>query len=210
MTAAVMARMTRRRAAVPRVSWRVGRFMGLVLVMLAVTLAGLYQVHQRYELIRLGYQLDEDRFEHRRLLETHKRLRLSLATWKDPTTVRALATDQLGMHRAEAYDEFVVPGASSSIRRPLVPPPPPRPDPAEYELEGEDEALAAPPPGLPPGEAAELLADEEPLQSPLDGDPGPVEGDSPPAPRDALDDPALLLAPASRPALSPLAQEVLP
>lgn len=101
-----------RRAQPLRIGWKLGRFIALVLVMVGVTVAGIYQVHARYELVRLGYALDSDRFEHRRLLETQKRLRLSLATYKDPEAVRVLAEQRLGMRVAEQQDEFQVPDDS--------------------------------------------------------------------------------------------------
>ena len=93
----------------PRIGWRLGRFIALVLVMVGVTAAGVYQVHARYELVELGYALDSERFEHRRLLEAHKRLKLSLATYKDPEAVRTLAEERLGMHVADQQHELQVP-----------------------------------------------------------------------------------------------------
>jgi cell division protein FtsL len=102
-------RHTRRRGARLRIGWKLGRFIGLVLVMVGVAAAGIYQVHARYELVRLGYALDNERFEHRRLLETHKRLRLSLASYQDPEAVRVMAEERLGMRVAGQEDELVVP-----------------------------------------------------------------------------------------------------
>ena len=93
----------------PRLSWRVGRFVGFIVLMMVVVGTGLYQVHERHKLIQLGYVLDDDRFEQRRLLETNKRLKLALSAHKDPNAVRTIATDRLGMRAATQTDEFRVP-----------------------------------------------------------------------------------------------------
>lgn len=198
MTASMMSALKRRRRRAVRVGWRVGRFAALALVMLAVTATGLYQVHQRYELVRLGYQLDEDRFEHRRLLETNKRLRLSLATWKDPTTVRAMAEDQLGMRQAEAYDEFVVPGAGPADRRPLVAPPVRRAVITDDEEAAAEDAAAD-------GAAADPTADPT-VRVPLDVAPPGAAPLAAPAPLPE----ALPARPVDPDKASPLALEVLP
>ncbi|MGM0576595.1 MAG: hypothetical protein ACQEXJ_12770 [Myxococcota bacterium] len=99
--------MSRRR--VPRLGWRGGRFLAAVFVMAALTAAGIYQVHQRYQVVRLGYALDDARFDHQRLLEQRKRLRLALSTYKDPVAVRELAREHLDMKEAEPRDELIVP-----------------------------------------------------------------------------------------------------
>ncbi len=97
-----------------RVPRGLGRFLGLVLVTLVATAAGVWQVHARYETVRLGYAIDESRFEARRLLERTKRLELSLATWKDPERVRRLASDRLGMRVAAPSDELVIPSGETA------------------------------------------------------------------------------------------------
>ncbi len=93
----------------PVLSWRVGRFISFVALMIVVVGTGLYQVHERHKLVQLGYVLDDDRFEQRRLLETNKRLKLALSAHKDPNAVRTIATDRLGMRAATQTDEFRVP-----------------------------------------------------------------------------------------------------
>ena len=98
-----------RRSSAPKLSWRVGRFIGFIVLMMLVVGAGLYQVHERHKLVQLGYVLDEDRFKQRRLLETNKRLKLALSAHKDPNAVRTIATDRLGMRAATQTDEFRVP-----------------------------------------------------------------------------------------------------
>ena len=90
-------------------SWRVGRFVGFVALMMMVVATGLYQVHERHQLVQLGYILDSDRFHQHRLLETNKRLRLALSAHKDPNAVRTIATERLGMRTATQIDEFRVP-----------------------------------------------------------------------------------------------------
>ncbi len=104
-----MSSTSQRRATTPQLSWRVGRFIGFVALMSLVVGAGLYQVHERHKLVQLGYVLDEDRFEQRRLLETNKRLKLALSAHKDPNAVRTIATNRLGMRAATQTDEFRVP-----------------------------------------------------------------------------------------------------
>lgn len=94
----------------PVLSWRVGRFVAFIILMVFVVGAGLYQVHQRHRLIQLGYVLDDARFEQRQLLETNKRLNLALSAHKDPNAVKAIATERLGMRAATQTDEFRVPG----------------------------------------------------------------------------------------------------
>lgn len=104
-----MSTSTPRRMRAPRLSWRVGRFIGFIVIVIMVVGTGIYQVHQRHQLIQLGYVLDADRFEQRRLLETNKRLRLALSAHKDPNAVRTIAKDRLGMRAATQTDEFRVP-----------------------------------------------------------------------------------------------------
>jgi cell division protein FtsL len=100
-----------------RLSWRAGRFLALVGAMALVTAAGLHQVRDRYETVRLGYAIDDARFEARRLLEERKRLHLTLAAWKDPDHVRRLARERLGMKEAGASDELRVPVPDEAPRR---------------------------------------------------------------------------------------------
>ena len=101
--------MSARQRTTPRLSWGLGRFIGFVLLMVTVVICGLYQVHARHQLIQVGYMLDTDRYEQRRLLETNKRLQLALSTHKDPNAVRNMATTRLGMRPARQTDEFRVP-----------------------------------------------------------------------------------------------------
>ncbi len=105
-----------RRARGPRLSLGVGRFVALVCCTVVLTGLGLFQVNRQYEQIRLGYAIDEDLFEHRRLMEMQKRLRLSLASFNDPAAVKAFAEDELGMRSPGLNDEFFVPNPSDGPR----------------------------------------------------------------------------------------------
>lgn len=103
----------------PRLSWRAGRFILLVLFTVGMTATGLYQVNDRYEIVRLGYELDAARTSQRQHLEEQKRLRLRLDTHKHPQSVRLKAAD-LHMKMASAGDEFYV--ASDSAKPPAISP----------------------------------------------------------------------------------------
>jgi len=92
-----------------RLRWGVGRLFVLVVFTALMTSVGLYQVHEHYHLVQVGYALDQDLFEYRRLYETKKRLELSLSAYKDPATVRAFAEDELGMRAPSAQDELYIP-----------------------------------------------------------------------------------------------------
>ena len=98
--------MTRRRH---RLGWGLGRFIALVIFTIVMTVFGLYQVSSQYDVVRLGYALDDDLFAYRQALESQKRLRLTLSTYRDPTAVRAFAEDVLGMKLPDHRDELVVP-----------------------------------------------------------------------------------------------------
>jgi len=73
-----------------------------------MTGAGLYQVHDRYEVVRLGYALDGARKSQQSLLENQKRLRLRYDTTTHPNQVAVRAAD-LQMKRAGAREEYLVP-----------------------------------------------------------------------------------------------------
>lgn len=97
-----------RRLRLPR---DLGRVLALLLVIGSLTGVGLYQVWSQHRVIIMAYAIDQERFEHTRLLERSKRLELTLANYKDPTTVRALARETLGMRPPSARDEFYLPDA---------------------------------------------------------------------------------------------------
>jgi cell division protein FtsL len=89
-----------------------GRIAILFLVIAGLTCVGIYQVWSQHRVIVMAYAIDQERFEHTRLLERSKRLELTLSKYKDPSTVRALARDSLGMHPPTARDEFHLPEAA--------------------------------------------------------------------------------------------------
>jgi cell division protein FtsL len=130
-----MSRARRGKAPKAQLGWRSGRFVVLLLITVGVAAAGLYQVRARFEIVRLGYSVDAQRFEHRRLLEQNKRLRLSLATYEDPREVESYAREQLEMRPATDRDELIVPDGETVSAIPMakaVPLVPPSiPDPAE-------------------------------------------------------------------------------
>jgi len=93
--------------------------LAIVLVFTVVTASlGIYKVHQQYEVIRLGYLLDQDRFDLREELETYKRLRLSVASYEHPTTVTTMARKQLDMRPPRPTDELLVPAPSDEAPAP--------------------------------------------------------------------------------------------
>lgn len=117
-----------------RLSLGVAPFVATLVVMVMTVGAGIYQVYSQYQVIRMGYAIDDELFEVRRQTETEKRLRLSIATYKHPDVVQAFATEELEMKQPTPRDEFLVPdptrgrisvgGSHSSERslRELTPP----------------------------------------------------------------------------------------
>jgi transcription initiation factor TFIID subunit TAF12 len=101
----------------------VGRFLSIVLLTVGMSAAGIYQVHDRYEVVRLGYALDDARQAQQSLLESQKRLRLRYDTTTHPNQVTARAAD-LQMKRAGAREEYLVPnpgkGSPESSARTMV------------------------------------------------------------------------------------------
>ncbi len=100
-----------------RLGYGVGRMLALITFTVMMTVLGLYQVNRRYEVVQVGYAIDRDLAEYRRLLEANKRLHLTLSAYKDPMAVRAFAEDALEMRLPGAQDELVIPP-------PDAPPPP--------------------------------------------------------------------------------------
>jgi hypothetical protein len=115
-----MSRTRKKKQRDTRLGWRSGRFALLMLVTMGVAAAGLYQVRARFEIVRLGYAVDAQRFEHRRLLEQQKRLRLSLATYEDPREVESYAHQNLDMRAATDRDELIVPDGATVTAVPMA------------------------------------------------------------------------------------------
>jgi len=99
--------MTRRR--VISQSWGLGRFIFLITFTVAFSGLGIYQVNRQYDVIKQGYRVDRELFDYRRELETQKRLSLLLSSHRDPTTLRAIALEELGMSLPERERELFVP-----------------------------------------------------------------------------------------------------
>ena len=92
----------------PRLGWRIGRFLAIILLTIGMSAAGLYQVHDRYEVVALGYSIDDARKSQQELLENQKRLRLRYDTATHPNHVKTRAHDLL-MKQAGAREEYLVP-----------------------------------------------------------------------------------------------------
>jgi hypothetical protein len=86
-----------------------GRFGLLVAFTVVMTALGLYQVNRQYEVIARGYKVDQELFEYRRQMETKKRLTLLLSAHMDPTTLHAVAVEELGMAQPDVDHERFVP-----------------------------------------------------------------------------------------------------
>ena len=65
-------------------------------------------MHDRYEVVQLGYSLDDMRREQQDLLENQKRLKLRYDTATHPNDVRTRGLD-LQMKPAGPREEYVVP-----------------------------------------------------------------------------------------------------
>lgn len=103
-------------------TWGVGRFIALVAFTVVMTGAGIYQVYSHYQVVKLGYVLDQDLFDYRRRMERHKRLKLSIASYKHPTSVGVFAVDELGMRPPGPRDELTVPNPAHAVPQ-LLPEP---------------------------------------------------------------------------------------
>ena len=96
-----------------RLSFGFGPLFMVILFTLVTAAMGSYLVHSQYEVIRMGYIIDQDLTEYRRQLETVKRLELSIASYKHPKSVTALAEQELDMRVPEYTEEFTVPDPSN-------------------------------------------------------------------------------------------------
>ena len=70
---------------------------GVAVAVTALVGAALLHVWTRLEVIRIGYALSEQTKIHRALREHEQRLRLELATQKDPAAIERVAREQLHM-----------------------------------------------------------------------------------------------------------------
>ena len=84
----------------------------LLMVAAVLLTAGLYRVHQRHQVIRIGYELSEARTELRHLEEEGNRLRLEESVLTSPERIEKLAA-ALGMIRPTPNQLKIVPAHPS-------------------------------------------------------------------------------------------------
>ncbi len=84
-----------------------GLLMGIVTA-LALALAVLAYAWQHFEMIRIGYQVEELRMDQERLLKIHRQLGLEKAALTSPDRIEALATGRLGMAYPSASQVVVI------------------------------------------------------------------------------------------------------
>ncbi len=89
---------------------------GVVIAVAIVVLVGaaLLHVWTRLEVIRIGYALSEQTKIHRALREHEQRLRLELATQKDPAAIERVAREQLHMAPPDPSSIRVISGVRHS------------------------------------------------------------------------------------------------
>ncbi len=80
----------------------------VILTALALALAVLAYAWQHFEMIRIGYQMEEFRIERERLLKSHSQLVLERAALTSPDRVEALATRRLGMTYPSASQVVII------------------------------------------------------------------------------------------------------
>ena len=81
----------------------------LIALTVVTTTVGIYLVYSQYQVVRMGYVIDQDLFEYRREMEIRKRLQLSIASFKHPQTVPEFAKTHLNMRPPTLNQEFVIP-----------------------------------------------------------------------------------------------------
>ena len=116
-----------------RLSFGFGPLFLVILFTIVTAAMGSYLVHSQYEVIRMGYIIDQDLTEYRRQLETVKRLELSIASYKHPKSVTALAEQELDMRAPKYTEEFTVPDTASREIKALMPELEPTRPPAEED-----------------------------------------------------------------------------
>ncbi len=94
------------------------RVKAALLVLVAGTLLsiGLYRVHQRHQVIRVGYDLSEARTELRKLAEERNRLRLEESVLTSPARIERIA-ESLGMVRPSPNQLRIIPPRNSVALR---------------------------------------------------------------------------------------------
>lgn len=81
-----------------RAPWGVKTIVLTLLFVTSISLLGMYQVWQRYQVYRLGMELSHETLRYRSLLEEHKKLKLELATLKNVDRLVERAEGHLEMH----------------------------------------------------------------------------------------------------------------
>lgn len=88
----------------------------LVLFAAALLSLGLHRVHQRHQVIRVGYQLNDARDELRQLEEERNRLRLEESVLTSPARIERIAAS-LGMLRPSPNQLRIIPSKNSVALR---------------------------------------------------------------------------------------------
>lgn len=88
----------------------------LVLFAGALLSIGLYRVHQRHQVIRVGYELTEARSEMRKLAEERNRLRVEESVLTSPARIERIAAS-LGMVRPSPNQLRIIPPTNSVALR---------------------------------------------------------------------------------------------
>ena len=89
----------------------------LVLFATALLAIGLHRVHERHQVIRVGYDLSEARVELRKLQEERNRLRLEESVLTSPARIERIAVS-LGMLRPSPNQLRIIPPKNSvALRR---------------------------------------------------------------------------------------------
>ena len=76
--------------------WPAG-WTAIVAVILAFTLAAVLHVRAKLVVVQLGYQLSEATKENKRFMTALRKLKLEVATLRNPRRLRRLATEKLGL-----------------------------------------------------------------------------------------------------------------
>jgi cell division protein FtsL len=80
---------------------------------------GVVHVSARVLVVRTGYQLSELESEHRALTRENDRLKLELATLKNPSRLEKIAREELGMMPASAGDVMTLVASPRLARTPV-------------------------------------------------------------------------------------------
>ena len=82
----------------------IGHLLPAVLLGVLFAAVGIVHVSSRVLVVRTGYQLSELEAEHRALTRENDRLKLELATLKNPSRLEKIAREDLGMIAASPAD----------------------------------------------------------------------------------------------------------